>query len=100
MGDDRREAHIPALYGLMMSCMQIDLLLTAATFCASIISVVTGIFGMNLNNTHEDSYPAFITVSPAILHPLWESFPCLLESSKVDYFHNAANAEWAPRILP
>lgn len=42
--------------------MQIDLLLTAATFCASIISVVTGIFGMNLNNTHEDSYPAFIAV--------------------------------------
>ena len=49
---------------------QIDLLLTAATFCASIISVVTGIFGMNLNNTHEDSYPAFIAVSALILRQL------------------------------
>ncbi|KAK9867744.1 hypothetical protein WJX84_007910 [Apatococcus fuscideae] len=43
--------------------IRIDLLLTAATFCASIISVVTGIFGMNLNNTHEDSYTAFIATS-------------------------------------
>ncbi|KAK9832888.1 hypothetical protein WJX74_000837 [Apatococcus lobatus] len=43
--------------------IRIDLLLTAATFCASIISVVTGIFGMNLNNSHEDSYPAFIATA-------------------------------------
>lgn len=42
--------------------MQLELLLTAATLCVAVVGVISGIFGMNLHNTHEDDYNAFILV--------------------------------------
>jgi hypothetical protein len=51
---------------------QLELLLTAATLCIAVVGVVSGLFGMNLRNTHEDSYSAWLTVShsPAfVAHP-------------------------------
>lgn len=43
-------------------CLQLELILTAATLCIAIIGVISGLFGMNLHNTHEDSYFTFVMV--------------------------------------
>ncbi|BDA40371.1 magnesium transporter MRS2-B [Coccomyxa sp. Obi] len=43
--------------------IRLELLLTAATLCIALVGVISGIFGMNLRNTHEDKYNAFILVS-------------------------------------
>ena len=43
--------------------LQLELILTAATLCVAIIGVISGLFGMNLHNTHEDSYFTFVLVS-------------------------------------
>jgi len=45
--------------------LQIELVLTAATFAVAIIGSIAGIFGMNLNNGHEDSHALFLVVSTA-----------------------------------
>ena len=45
------------------SCVQLELILTAATLCIAIVGVISGLFGMNLHNTHEDSYLTFVLVS-------------------------------------
>jgi len=42
--------------------LQLELILTAATLCIAIIGVISGLFGMNLHNTHEDSYTTFVLV--------------------------------------
>ena len=42
--------------------LQIELVLTAATFSVAIIGSIAGIFGMNLNNKQEDSYTMFLVV--------------------------------------
>lgn len=42
--------------------LQIELVLTAATFAVAIIGSIAGIFGMNLNNNHEDSHTLFLVV--------------------------------------
>ena len=47
---------------MVHACLQLELLLTAATLCIAIVGVVSGLFGMNLTNTHETSYSAFIIV--------------------------------------
>jgi len=43
--------------------IQLELLLTAAMFAMALVTVVAGLFGMNLYNKAEDSYVAFILVS-------------------------------------
>ena len=43
--------------------LQVELLLTAGTFSVALIGVVAGIFGMNLNSRHQESYTLFIVVS-------------------------------------
>ena len=45
------------------SWAQLELILTAATLCIAIVGVISGLFGMNLHNTHEDSYLTFVLVS-------------------------------------
>lgn len=47
--------------------IRLELLLTAATFSVALVGGVSGIFGMNLNNTHQDSYLIFVLVSYASL---------------------------------
>lgn len=47
--------------------IQLELVLTAAMFALALITAITGIFGMNLNNTHENSYSAFVWVSRSLL---------------------------------
>ena len=42
--------------------LQLELILTAATLCIAIIGVISGLFGMNLHTTHEDSYTTFVMV--------------------------------------
>jgi magnesium transporter len=46
--------------------IQLELLLTAGMFAMAIVTLVAGLFGMNLNNQHEDSYSAFVIVSSAV----------------------------------
>ena len=43
--------------------VQIELVLTAATLAVAIVGSIAGIFGMNLNNNHEDSHAMFLVVS-------------------------------------
>lgn len=43
--------------------IRIELVLTAATFAVAIIGSIAGIFGMNLNNNHEDSHTLFLVVT-------------------------------------
>ncbi|CAK0788018.1 hypothetical protein CVIRNUC_011240 [Coccomyxa viridis] len=43
--------------------IRLELILTAATLCIAIVGVISGLFGMNLHNTHEDSYLTFVLVS-------------------------------------
>jgi magnesium transporter len=43
--------------------IQLELLLTAGMFAMAIVTLVAGLFGMNLNNKHEESYSAFVIVS-------------------------------------
>ena len=52
------------------SCAQLELILTAATLCIAIVGVISGLFGMNLHNTHEDSYLTFVLVSSFPTHDL------------------------------
>lgn len=47
--------------------LQIELVLTAATFAVAIIGSIAGIFGMNLNNNHEDSHTLFLVVRKCFL---------------------------------
>lgn len=42
--------------------IQLELLLTAAMFAMALITVVAGLFGMNLNNKQQGSYSAFLMV--------------------------------------
>lgn len=42
--------------------IRLELLLTAATFSVALVGGVSGIFGMNLNNNHQDSYTVFVLV--------------------------------------
>ena len=44
--------------------IQLELLLTAAMFAMALVTVVAGLFGMNLYNKAENSYVAFILVRP------------------------------------
>jgi len=44
--------------------IQLELLLTAGMFAMALMTLIAGLFGMNLNNTHEESYSAFIIVRP------------------------------------
>lgn len=37
----------------MCDVVQLELLITAATFCITIVGVISGIFGMNLNNGYD-----------------------------------------------
>lgn len=53
---------------LKVACLQIELVLTAATFSVAIIGSIAGIFGMNLNNQREDSYAIFLVVSKLVMH--------------------------------
>ena len=48
--------------------LQVELLLTAGTFSVALIGVVAGIFGMNLNSRHQESYTLFIVVSSRPTH--------------------------------
>ena len=43
---------------------QLEVMLTSATLSVALIGVVSGLFGMNLHNTHEDSYDTFVIVRP------------------------------------
>lgn len=49
-----------------MLVMQIELVLTAATLAVAIVGSIAGIFGMNLNNNHEDSHSMFLLVSHSL----------------------------------
>ncbi len=49
--------------------IQLELLLTAAMFAMALVTVVAGLFGMNLYNKAEDSYVAFILVRPSLFGP-------------------------------
>ena len=51
--------------------MQIELVLTAATLAVAVVGSIAGIFGMNLNNGHEDSYNIFLVVRS--LSTLWHA---------------------------
>lgn len=56
---------------MCLGCVQLELILTAATLCVAIVGVLSGLFGMNLRNTHEDSYNTFLMVRrPFICPPL------------------------------
>jgi Mg2+ and Co2+ transporter CorA len=48
---------------------QLEVMLTSATLSVALIGVVSGLFGMNLHNTHEDSYDTFVIVRPLDLPP-------------------------------
>jgi magnesium transporter len=43
--------------------IQVDLLLTAATFCVALMTLIAGIFGMNLASGFENSTTVFLLVS-------------------------------------
>ncbi|KAK9843506.1 hypothetical protein WJX81_006534 [Elliptochloris bilobata] len=43
--------------------IRLEVMLTSATLSVALIGVVSGLFGMNLHNTHEDSYDLFVIVS-------------------------------------
>lgn len=43
--------------------IQADLLLTAASFCVGLVTLVAGVFGMNLQSGYEDDGSAFALVS-------------------------------------
>ena len=47
--------------------IQLELLLTAAMFAMALVTVVAGLFGMNLYNKAENSYVAFILVRCTVL---------------------------------
>lgn len=38
-------------------------MLTAATFAVGMVAAISGIFGMNLHNKNEDSYPVFVATA-------------------------------------
>ena len=39
-------------------------MLTSATLSVALVGVISGLFGMNLHNTYEDSYNTFVLVRP------------------------------------
>lgn len=41
---------------------QLEVMLTSATLSVALIGVISGLFGMNLHNTYEDSYNTFVLV--------------------------------------
>ena len=43
--------------------IQVDLLLTAASFCVGLVTLIAGIFGMNLRSDLEDDGSAFTLVA-------------------------------------
>ena len=43
--------------------IQLELVLTTATFSIALIGVVSGIFGMNIRNREEDSHTTFVLVT-------------------------------------
>jgi len=43
--------------------IRIELVITAATLAVAVVGSIAGIFGMNLNNRHEDSYNMFLVVT-------------------------------------
>ena len=49
--------------------LQLEVMLTSATLSVALIGVISGLFGMNLHNTHEDSYDLFVIVRPWLLQP-------------------------------
>ena len=49
--------------------MQLEVMLTSATLSVALIGVISGLFGMNLHNTFEDSYNMFVLVGPPCLPP-------------------------------
>ena len=51
--------------------LQIELLLTTAMFALAIITVIAGVFGMNLNSKAQNSYSVFLAVSPC--HASWSA---------------------------
>jgi Mg2+ and Co2+ transporter CorA len=57
--------------------IQLELLLTAGMFAMAIVTLVAGLFGMNLNNKHEESYSAFVIVSSI------SCSECLIQSNAV-----------------
>jgi len=57
--------------------LQIELVLTAATFAVAIIGSIAGIFGMNLNNGHEVS-TAFCAMLMLYAPWLWHAASCML----------------------
>ena len=56
--------------------LQVELLLTAGTFSVALIGVVAGIFGMNLNSRHQESYTLFIVVSSRPPHDADSAYVC------------------------
>lgn len=42
-------------------------MLTSATLSVALIGVISGLFGMNLHNTYEDSYNTFVLVCRPLL---------------------------------
>ena len=52
-----------------LGCVQLELILTAATLCVAIVGVISGLFGMNLRNRHEDSYTTFLLVRRPFIRP-------------------------------
>ena len=84
---------------MCLGCVQLELILTAATLCVAIVGVISGLFGMNLQNTHEGSYTTFLLVrwpinlpsSAPVKLPFQEGFPSS-EPSMVGQCNSAAKA--------
>ena len=47
-------------------------MLTSATLSVALVGVISGLFGMNLHNTYEDSYNTFVLVRPPMLPAPWK----------------------------
>ena len=52
-----------------MPAPQLEVMLTSATLSVALIGVISGLFGMNLHNTYEDSYDMFVIVRPQCCLP-------------------------------
>ena len=62
--------------------LQLEVMLTSATLSVALIGVISGLFGMNLHNTHEDSYDLFVIVRPWLSQPLLDFLQSLTLMSK------------------
>ncbi len=80
---------------ILLSLLQLELLLTAATLCVAIVGVISGIFGMNLHNTHEDDYQAFVLARSLTLLVL-----VCIPSSRANqaYLGQIIDMQWAVKI--